>query len=54
MPFQVIVHEGRDEEVGMVVAIVHVQPQRNADLRAGFLQQPVTQPVIQEPDNVGR
>ena len=37
MPAQMILDEGGDEEVGMVVAVLHPQGQRNPGLGAGRL-----------------
>jgi hypothetical protein len=48
MPAKMIVHECRNEEIGMIVALAHIERERNASLLAGFFQQPRAQAVIQE------
>ncbi len=46
---QVVLHEGGDEEVRVIVAFAHVECQRNARSSAGGLEQPRPQPVVEEP-----
>lgn len=48
MPFQMIVHEGGDEIIGVIVAVV--QAQRQADIRVfdRLFEQPWPQALFQE------
>ncbi len=51
-PGDVVVHEGRDEEVGVVVALAHVQCEPESRPSDTPLQQPGAQAVIEE--GIGR
>ena len=48
MPGDMIGHEGGNEEIGMVVAIAHVERQRNIGLPARLFQEPWPQAVIEK------
>lgn len=49
MPFQMVAHECRNEEVRMIVAVLHAQCQRNAGLGAGRFQKPWPQSIVEKP-----
>jgi hypothetical protein len=46
VPAQMIFHEGGNEEIGVVVAIPHMQRQRDVGVLAGLLEQPWTQAFL--------
>ncbi|MND66693.1 hypothetical protein D3C80_580920 [compost metagenome] len=48
MPAQVVVHEGGDEIVRVVVTLVHAERQADIGALHGFLEQPWAQTIFQK------
>ena len=48
MPLQVIIHKGRDEVIGMIVALMHAQRQADAGFLDCLLEQPGAQAIFEE------